>query len=148
MTNNFKQGIFKPINPHKYKGNPTNIIYRSSWEKRFFNWVDQNSAVISWSSEEFFIPYICGTDNKCHRYFVDIRMSIRDQTGNLNEYLVEIKPLAQTKQPKFPGKNTKRYLHEVENYIKNQSKWKAAKEYAEQRGMKFLLITEKELGIK
>ena len=30
-------GIFKPFNKKKYKGNVNNIIYRSSWEKRFYD---------------------------------------------------------------------------------------------------------------
>ena len=31
------KGRYKPINPSKYKGNPTNIIYRSSWELKLDN---------------------------------------------------------------------------------------------------------------
>ena len=31
------KGYFKPKNPKKYKGDPTNIIYRSLWEKKLDN---------------------------------------------------------------------------------------------------------------
>lgn len=143
----YNQGIFKPTNPSKYRGDVTKIVFRSSWEKRFFIWADTNPSVIFWSSEETIVPYVCGTDNKIHRYFVDVTMKIRDTNGNVSSYLVEIKPYAQTQPPKFKGRQTPRYLNEVETYVKNQSKWAAAKKYAEDRGAKFMVITEKELGI-
>ena len=144
----FIQGRFKPKNPQKYKGNPNEIIYRSSWEKKFFIWADLNPSVVLWGSEELVIPYLCETDNRMHRYFPDIVMKIRCEDGSIASYLVEIKPEAQTLPPKRPKKQTKRYLYEVETFVKNQSKWKAAKAYAEARGMKFVIITERHLGLK
>ena len=51
------KGFFKPKNPIKYKGDPTNIIYRSSWEQRCMVYFDLNLNVLEWQSEEFFIPY-------------------------------------------------------------------------------------------
>ena len=51
------QGIFKPLNPQKYKGNVNNIIYRSSWEKRFMIYCDKNRSVLEWGSEEIAISY-------------------------------------------------------------------------------------------
>ena len=39
------QGKFKPQNPEKYKGDPMNIIFRSSWERIFCNWCDKNSKI-------------------------------------------------------------------------------------------------------
>ena len=51
-----KQGRFKPRNPGKYKGDPSNIIYRSSWEKKFMLWCDCNLNVLEWGSEEIVIP--------------------------------------------------------------------------------------------
>lgn len=143
----YSQGIFKPINPTKYRGDLTNIIYRSSWEKRFFHWADVNPSVLEWSSEEIVIPYRCQTDGRVHRYFVDAYIKIQNSAGAVDSYLVEIKPGAQTVPPKFPGRQTKRYLAEVNTFIKNQSKWTAAEQYASQRGSKFIILTEKELGI-
>ena len=133
------------MNPKKYAGDISNIVYRSSWELRTFQWADLNQSVIQWSSEETVIPYVCQTDNRLHRYFVDMKIKIKGIDGTIKDYVVEIKPYAQTMPPKFPGKQTKRYLEEVETFIKNQSKWKAAKEYAKERNMQFVILTEKEL---
>ena len=40
-------GKYKPLNPQKYKGNVSNIIYRSSWEKRFMIYCDKTRAVMN-----------------------------------------------------------------------------------------------------
>ena len=40
------KSIFKPKKPKKYKGDITNIICRSSWERRFCNWCDINENII------------------------------------------------------------------------------------------------------
>jgi len=93
------------------------------------------------------IPYRCPTDNKIHRYFVDFQIQVQQRDGNLKRYLVEIKPANQCVPPEYPGKQTKRYIAESMTYIKNQAKWKAASEYAKDRGWEFKIITEKELGL-
>jgi len=62
--------------------------------------------------------------------------------------LIEIKPSRQTKRPKPAKKKTKSYMRESFEYIKNQAKWKAAIEYAEDNNAVFKIITEKELGVK
>jgi len=147
MARKYHQGRFKPERPEKYRGDVTNIIYRSSWEKRIFKWADKNPAVLEWSSEEIIVPYLCETDNRIHRYFVDMHMKVRDVNGNVSTYLVEVKPYAQTQPPKPRKKQTRGYIEEVETFVKNQSKWKAAKKFAEDRGAKFIIITERELGI-
>lgn len=147
VARKYIQGKWFPRNPQKYAGDPNNIIYRSSWELRFFNWADQNPGVISWQSETTIVPYLCDTDGKMHRYFVDITIKIRTSSGEIKTYLVEIKPWAQTQPPKQNKKNTKRYIEEVETFVKNQCKWKAATAYAKKRGAEFIVLTEKELGI-
>lgn len=134
--------------PEKYAGDPTNIIMRSSWETRFANWCDRTPAVIKWHSEETVIPYLCPTDNRLHRYFLDFRIQIKRPDGALQTYLVEVKPHAQTLPPVYPGRKTQRYLTESMTFIKNQAKWKAATEYAKDRGWQFKVITEYELGLK
>jgi len=143
----FHKRKFSPNNPNKYSGDPTNIIMRSSWETRFAMWCDVNPSVFKWKSEETVIPYICGTDNKIHRYYVDFHIQIKDKNNNIKTYLVEIKPSKQTVPPEFPGRKTKRYLEESLAFIKNQSKWNAAKQYAKDRGWEFIIITERELGL-
>ena len=143
----YHQGKFKPKNPNKYTGDPTNIIYRSSWELKFMNWCDSSVNVVTYSSEETVIPYRCPTDNRLHRYFMDFRIQIKTRDGSFKTYLVEVKPSAQTQPPKYTGKKTKRYLTEAYTFMKNQAKWEAATEYCKDRGWEFKIITEKELGI-
>jgi len=138
---------WRPRNPHKYSGDPTNIIARSSWEVRFFNWADNNSSVISWSSEEVQIPYVCPTDNRLHRYFPDAVVKVRNKSGMLKTYLVEIKPASQTRPPEVPSRKTKRFLIEAATYMKNEAKWKAATQFAKDRGWEFIILTENHLGL-
>lgn len=143
----YHQGTYKLKDPNKYVGDPNNIVFRSSWELKFMNWCDSTSSVVQWQSEETIIPYICATDNKPHKYYIDFRIQVKTKSG-LKTYLVEIKPEVQTIPPKYPGKQTKRYLTESLTFMKNQSKWQAAKNYASDRGWEFIILTEKELGIK
>lgn len=142
------KGFFKPKNPNKYKGNPSNIIYRSSWELKFMLRIDQDPNVISWGSEEIIIPYRSPIDNRIHRYFVDFIITVINKQGIKETLLIEIKPKCQTTPPK-PQKNvTKRYITEVKTWGVNEAKWKAAKEFCEDRKWKFQILTEKELGVK
>lgn len=138
---------YTPINPQKYVGDPTNIIMRSSWETKFALWCDNNPSVIKWNSEETVVPYVCPTDNRRHRYFIDFRIQIRDKTGALKTYLVEIKPDKQTRPPEVPSRKTKRFLIEAATYMKNEAKWKAATQYAKDRGWEFIILTENHLGL-
>ena len=45
------KSIFKPLHPSKYKGNPNNIICRSSWERKFCHWCDKNDSIKSYVVE-------------------------------------------------------------------------------------------------
>lgn len=142
------RGKFKPRNPQKYSGNPDNIVYRSSWELAVCSWLDKNDFVQRWSSEETVLKYMCPTDNKVHRYFLDFTIQFRN--GDI--HLIEIKPAKQTVAPVSKrGKNKKRLLSETLTYMKNQAKWEAATSYAKRKGYKFSVWTEntlKQLGIK
>ena len=62
--------------------------------------------------------------------------------------IVEIKPFKQCVEPKVQQKKTKSYIYEVTEYAKNQAKWKAAREFCEDRQWEFKVLTEHELGIK
>ena len=141
------KGRFKPKNIKKYKGDPTKIVYRSLWERNTFRFLDENSDILEWNSEEVIIPYRCKTDNRIHRYFVDVYFKAK----NGKKYLIEIKPKNQTVPPKQPQRKTKRYLKEVMTYVKNTSKWEAAKAYSLDRGYEFQIWREdtlRSLGIK
>lgn len=138
------KGRFKPKNPQKYKGNPSNIIYRSSWELKLMSYLDTHEDVVQWSSEEFCIPYRSPVDERVHRYFPDFW--VKNNKGEVT--VIEVKPAKQTVPPNQPKKVTQRYVQEVFEYGKNQAKWKAAREFCADRGWSFEVMTEKELGIK
>ena len=84
------KGFFRPKNPSKYKGDPTNIIYRSRWELKFMVYLDSHPDVLSWGSEEVIIPYRSPIDNKVHRYFPDFVVKKRNPAGIIETLLVEI----------------------------------------------------------
>lgn len=143
------KGYFKPQNPQKYKGNPTNIIYRSRWEWKLMQYLDMHPDVIEWSSEEFFIPYRSPVDNRIHRYFPDFCIKkINKDTNKTETVVIEVKPAVQTREPVKQKKVTRRYITEVMTYGVNQAKWKAANEFCADRNWQFVIMTEKELGIQ
>lgn len=138
-------GKYRPTNREKYKGDPDDITYRSSWELKVFQWCDKNVDVVKWHSECTVITYLCATDKKFHRYFMDLKIQFAD--GRI--LLVEIKPKKETKAPRKKG-NMLKYLTEVNTYMKNVSKWTAAKKYADKQGYLFQIWTEdtlKNIGI-
>ena len=132
-------GLYKAKNVSKYKGDHTNIIYRSLWEKAVFQWCDKNPKVKGWSSEEIVVPYYYDVDKKYHKYYVDVKIVFEDKT-----LLVEIKPEKETLPP-VGAKRTKRYITEGLTYVKNMNKWEAADSYAKDRGWEFQVWTEKTL---
>ena len=142
------KGKYIPKNPQKYKGNPSQIIYRSLWERKFMVYCDNNPNVLEWQSEEFCIPYRSPIDNKVHRYFPDFFIKYKDVSGKIRSSLIEVKPLRQCSPPSKPKRQTKKYLNEAYEYAKNQAKWKAAQDYCADRMWEFKVMTEKELGIK
>lgn len=134
------KGKYRVQNPKKYGGDPTNVIYRSMWEKYVFKWCDENTSVVKWSSEEVIIPYLYEVDKRYHRYFADLKITME----NGKTFLVEIKPFKELSPP-TGDRRTKRYITEGLTYVKNQNKWKAADEFAKDRGWEFVIWTEKEL---
>lgn len=148
METKYKQGIFKPRNPDKYigQGYPT---YRSGWELKFFRWADTNDSILHWGSENIIVPYINPLDQKVHRYFVDNFIVFKDKDGNKKKFLIEIKPSKQVQKPEASNhKKKSTILYEQTTWITNQAKWEAAKKWAEKKGYQFIILTEKELGIR
>jgi hypothetical protein len=144
----YRQGKFKPLHPEKYKGDPTGICYRSSYELKFMQYCDLTEDVISYQSEEFFIPYRSPIDNRFHRYFPDFYIKYKDKEGNIRKAVIEIKPAKDLKMPEQnPKRKTKSWVYAVKTYAVNQAKWSAAEEYCADRGWEFRIFTELELGI-
>jgi len=152
----YRQGYYIPKNPEKYIGNDiTKIVYRSSWELKFFEFVDNNTNVLQWSSEPIAVPYVHPFKKdksgkpKISRYFPDLFIKYKDTLGNVVEEYVEIKPLAQCSRSK--KRNVKHKLYDDLNYAVNVQKWKAMKAYVESinkttgKNVQFKIITEQSL---
>jgi len=142
------KGKYQPSFPRKYKGDSSNIVYRSLWERKFMVYCDKNENILEWGSEEIALPYRSPVDNRVHRYFPDFYIKVKENNGRIKKMIVEIKPLKQCIEPKVQKKKTKGYIFEVVEYAKNQAKWAAAKEWCLDHGYEFKVLTENELGIK
>jgi hypothetical protein len=128
-------------------GDPSNIVFRSSWERKAFLFLDSHPDVIAWGSEEIFVPYISPIDKKVHRYFPDLIVKYRDRNGNVKKAMWEIKPAKQTKPPVEPKRKSKRFLEECKTYAVNCEKWKEATRWCAMNGFDFHIVTEKELQV-
>ena len=142
------KGKYSPKFPKKYKGDPTNIVYRSLWERTFMKYCDTNENILEWFSEDIAVPYRSPIDNKIHRYFPDFYIKVKESNGQIKKYIIEIKPKKQTVEPIPQKRKTKGYIYEVYEYVKNQAKWKAAEEWCADKGYEFKVLTEDDLGIK
>tara|TARA_Y100000022_G_scaffold21684_1_gene16458 strand:+ start:406 stop:837 length:432 start_codon:yes stop_codon:yes gene_type:complete len=140
------RGRYIPTYPKKYRGDPSNIIYRSLWERKFMVYCDRNEKILEWGSEELIVPYRSPLDGKLHRYFPDFYVKVKTPTG-YKKWVIEVKPKAQCKPPKQPKRKTKKYLNEVRTWVVNEAKWKNAVEFCKDRNMEFIILTEHELGI-
>jgi len=140
-------GKFSPKNTNKYLGDPTNIWYRSLWERRVMVHLDENPSVIEWSNEEIVIPYLSPVDNRVHRYFPDFFVRVKNKHGLVEGFILEVKPANQSAPPQKKSKITRRYIREVVTWGVNEAKWKAATEYCKDRQWQFKVITEHDLGI-
>lgn len=151
MTNNIKQ--LKPSKTRGYKQgyvNPktckklfesqqnTPIIYRSSYERKFIQWLEHSNTIKRWGSECIKIDYINAYDNKPHHYYPDYVVEMSD--GTL--FLIEVKPYNQTQQP---DPTLPKDCYAWKTYITNMSKWKYAQEFCEKNGFKFKIITERSI---
>ena len=141
------KGKYIPINPKKYVGNPSQVIYRSLWERKLMVYCDRNDNIIEWGSEEVIVPYRSPWDGKMHRYFPDFYMKVKQTNGTYKKFIIEVKPKAQCKEPnKTPKRKTRKWYKEVQTWGINQAKWKSATDYCENRGMEFKILTEDHLN--
>ena len=124
------KGRYQPSYPRKYKGNPSNIIYRSLWERKFMVYCDLNENILEWGSEEIAIPYRSPIDNRVHRYFPDFYVKVRDKNSNIKKYIIEVKPKHQCTPPeKNPKRRTGAWFNKVRTWGINKAKWDSAKEF-------------------
>ena len=129
-----------PKNSKKYVGRYP-ILVRSSWERMFFQLLDSNSAVLEWSSEPIGIDYYDPVQGRIRKYYPDVYMKV----GN-KKYIVEIKPVKDTKMPVKKGRMSEKTLrYQKAVYFTNKAKFLAAIEYCKKMKMQFKILTEKEL---
>lgn len=121
------------------------INYKSSLELACLRYCDYNKHIVKFSLEPFAIQYLKPTDGKMHRYFVDFYIEF--STGD--RFLVEIKSSGETVAPNIPKKKTQKavfnYNNALQTFAVNAAKWDAAKKFAAQQKMKFIILTENEL---
>jgi len=146
------KGRYSPENPSKYRGDPTKIIYRSLWERKFMIYCDTNVNVLEWASEEVIIPYKDPTSGKNRKYYPDFWVKYLDKDGKTAIRLIEVKPKRQLKEPdpkkKYntpTGRLSTKYVNEVKTYAINQAKFKAANEFCLDRKWQFQILTEDHL---
>lgn len=149
----FKSGVYRPLNYKKF--GESKCIYRSSYELKFLKWCDHHPRVSRVRYEKIVIPYICPTDGKMHKYYLDFLITMQEKNGPKN-YLIEVKPFRQTIPPK-PSKRKKRktIITEGLTWAKNSGadpkhnggKWGAAKKYCKSNDMRWCILTEKGIYI-
>jgi len=144
------QNFYAVKNKEKYIGpDINNVVFRSSWEKRFFEFLDNNIYVVAWASEPEPIQYMkpvpdgdLGVKFKKAKYYPDIYVEYISN-GVLKKELIEIKPLKQTK----PSRSRNPVTKLQENYVLavNTAKWEAARKWCAAKGIEFKILTEKSL---
>lgn len=162
-----KQGYYNVKNVDKYIGDPNQVIYRSSWEFAFCKYCDASPSVIRWSSEPIKIPYYDRVSKleECQKlgldpnnpanwevknYNTDFWFQLDRGDGNTEKIFVEIKPSYKLKKPipplkDAPLKEHRKFNKAAKEYLINEAKFAALKEWAERNGSKFYVFTEQTL---
>lgn len=140
MDNKYLQGRYDVVNRGKYKGDLSKgVIYRSSWELQLISAIDYSSKVKFWGSEEVVVPYMNpDSPDRMHRYFIDLYVELVDG----NKYLIEVKPFKFIDLEAYAKEKSEARRAE---FRKNVMKWQYASKVAKDSGMKFCVVTEREL---
>lgn len=141
MTLKYSQGFYKLNNPEKYIGGGQ-PKYRSSWERIFMAFCDNNPSVQQWASESIKIPYRDPLTGKNTVYVPDFFLVYIDKNMKKHAELIEIKPMKQTLR-EHVGKNP----YDQAQFIKNMAKWEAAKEWSRRRNVHFRVINENDIFV-
>ena len=143
----YHQGFFIPKRPIKCMNimevaEIQPIVWRSSWEQKFMEWLDTNDIVTRWGSEIISIPYKDPIKGKMSIYIPDFYFEYIDNKKQLQKYLIEIKPMSQSKLAEAKDGYDKLRI------AKNAFKWAQAIKYCKKKDITFKVLTEYELGIK
>lgn len=161
------QGYYYPANKQKYIGDPTLIVYRSSWEYSFCKWCDHTPSVLRWSSEPVKVPYYDRVSklDECKKYGLnpnnpanwvvknyntDFWVEIKKADETIEKWFIEVKPKKNLFKPKpvakdAPLKEQKSFNRRAKEYLINEAKFSAMKEWSEKRNAKFYIFTEEQL---
>lgn len=135
----FAQGKYNLKHPEKYVGRRT-PTYRSSWEFAFMKFCDENPSIQTWASEAVKIPYKNPFTGKMTIYVPDFFIQYKTKKGKNMVELIEVKPNNQTTM-----ENAGRSRSNKAHVVLNQAKWSAAHAYCKSKGIKFRIITEKDM---
>jgi len=133
----YQQGQYQVKNSEKYVGK--NVPkYRSGWELQFMRMCDNHPGVLAWSSESHRIPYVNPITGKKSTYVPDFFVVYVDANGKKHAEIVEVKPSSQIL-------GNARGQYDQAMAVINQAKWKYAKQWCQQQGIGFRVITENEI---
>jgi hypothetical protein len=138
MSRNYSSGVYQVKNKAKYvgKGLPR---YRSSWELTVMRQLDENKYVLQWASESIAIQYKHPITGMIARYIPDLFVVYIDSSNTKHAELIEIKPSSQTSLQESKSKTDK-----IQSII-NAAKWKAAQAFCKAQGIRFRVMTEKDI---
>ena len=132
----YLSGYYKLINESKYVADPKQIVYRSSLELKFCNFLDKNPNVIKWGSEIIGVPYI-GSDNKQHTYYLDFYVEMKNPSNpaGYDRLLVEVKPSVEVDRviKNEPPKTEDTLVHWLKKNPKNNKSTAYIKEVPESK---------------
>lgn len=155
------KGNYKLVHPEKYMSNIPLPVFKSEWEQKIFVLMDINPFIIKWGYEPFSIVYASPHYLKTALYKPDIYCECKYSDGNINKYLIEIKPtkyMILPKEPKLSKSTTD--ANKLEKFRKkkinfdmttmdvmvNAAKWNAAEVWCKNRGVNWLILNEKNVG--
>lgn len=142
----WRQGFLIPSHALKWinimeTSEPQPIIYRSGWEKEFYEWMDKTPSIYRCGTEIVKILYKNPISNKMSFYIPDAYMEYLDAYKQPHKVLIEIKPLKETTLKESSNGYDKLMV------AKNSLKWAAAIKYCKDRGIEFKIMHEHNLGI-
>ena len=101
---------------------------------------DESPSISRWASEAIQIPYRNPLSGKQTIYVPDFFIQYTDKNGKNHVEVIEVKPENQAVKEKT-GRSRANQAH----WILNQAKWEAANAWAKQKGIKFRIVTEKDI---
>lgn len=142
---NNRSGIYHVKNREKYLGKQ-DPKFKSKLEARMMFYLDHNQSVISWKYEPFPIKYVDkSSNNKIRNYYIDFVATVLGENNKPQTVWIEVKSSNEIRKPRFKKQNINERVSAL-IWLKNQSKWDAATKLASKYGIKFVIISEKELS--